>query len=152
MAFKPLISHVSKIRNFSINFGPQHPAAHGVLRLVVELNGEIVKKIDPHIGLLHRGTEKLIEKKTYLQALPYFDRLDYVSMMGPRTWVFVIATEQILNIYNSASRSMDSNPNLMKLNTYFKPYSSGHNTRLGCWRFNPFSLGLRRTRKTHDVL
>ena len=70
-----------RIRNFTINFGPQHPAAHGVLRLVLALNGEVVDRADPHIGLLHRGTEKLIEYKTYLQALPYFDRLDYVSMM-----------------------------------------------------------------------
>jgi len=65
-----------KIKNFTINFGPQHPAAHGVLRLVLELDGELVKRADPHIGLLHRGTEKLIEYKTYMQALPYFDRLD----------------------------------------------------------------------------
>ena len=71
----------SKIRNFTLNFGPQHPAAHGVLRLVLELEGEHVERCDPHIGLLHRGTEKLIEYKTYNQALPYFDRLDYVSMM-----------------------------------------------------------------------
>lgn len=71
-----------KIKNFTLNFGPQHPAAHGVLRLVLELNGEIVERAEPHIGLLHRGTEKLIEHKTYLQALPYFDRLDYVSMMA----------------------------------------------------------------------
>ena len=71
-----------KIKNFTINFGPQHPAAHGVLRLVLELNGEVVKRADPHIGLLHRGTEKLMESKNYLQALPYFDRLDYVSMMS----------------------------------------------------------------------
>jgi NADH-quinone oxidoreductase subunit D len=63
-------------RNFTLNFGPQHPAAHGVLRLVLELDGEVVQRVDPHIGLLHRGTEKLIEHKTYLQALPYFDRLD----------------------------------------------------------------------------
>ena len=70
-----------KIKNLSLNFGPQHPAAHGVLRLVLELSGELVKKCDPHIGLLHRGTEKLLEYKTYLQGLPYFDRLDYVSMM-----------------------------------------------------------------------
>ena len=66
-------------RNFTINFGPQHPAAHGVLRLVLELDGEVVERVDPHIGLLHRGTEKLIEHKTDLQALPYFDRLDYVA-------------------------------------------------------------------------
>jgi len=70
------------IKNFTLNFGPQHPAAHGVLRLVLELRGEVVLRADPHIGLLHRGTEKLIEQKTYLQALPYFDRLDYVSMMA----------------------------------------------------------------------
>ena len=70
------------IRNFSINFGPQHPAAHGVLRLVMELDGELIERCDPHIGLLHRGTEKLIEYKTYLQALPYFDRLDYVAPMN----------------------------------------------------------------------
>jgi NADH-quinone oxidoreductase subunit D len=65
-------------RSYEINFGPQHPAAHGVLRLVLQLDGELVERCDPHIGLLHRGTEKLIEYKTYLQALPYFDRLDYV--------------------------------------------------------------------------
>lgn len=70
-----------KIKNFILNFGPQHPAAHGVLRLIVELQGEKIIRIDPHIGLLHRGTEKLIEYKTYTQALPYVDRLDYVSMM-----------------------------------------------------------------------
>lgn len=68
--------------NFTMNFGPQHPAAHGVLRLVIELSGEVIEKADPHIGLLHRGTEKLIEAKTFQQALPYFDRLDYVSMMA----------------------------------------------------------------------
>jgi NADH:ubiquinone oxidoreductase subunit D len=70
------------IKNFTMNFGPQHPAAHGVLRLVVEVNGEVIYRADPHIGLLHRGTEKLIEFRNYLQALPYFDRLDYVSMMA----------------------------------------------------------------------
>jgi NADH dehydrogenase (ubiquinone) Fe-S protein 2 len=75
------LSSFRKMRNFTINFGPQHPAAHGVLRLILELNGEIVERSIPHIGLLHRGTEKLIEYKTYLQALPYFDRLDYVSML-----------------------------------------------------------------------
>src|SRR4029079_7473445 len=69
------------INNYTINFGPQHPAAHGVLRLILELDGEIVERVDPHIGLLHRGTEKLIEYKTYAQALPYFDRLDYCSPM-----------------------------------------------------------------------
>jgi len=71
-----------KIKAFNINFGPQHPAAHGVLRLILEVSGEKIIYCDPHIGLLHRGTEKLIEHKTYLQALPYFDRLDYVSMLA----------------------------------------------------------------------
>ena len=70
------------LRNFTLNFGPQHPSAHGVLRLVLELDGEVVERVDPHIGLLHRGTEKLIEHKTYLQALPYLDRLDYVAPMN----------------------------------------------------------------------
>ena len=69
----------SEIKTMTINFGPQHPAAHGVLRMVMEMDGEVVERIDPHIGLLHRGTEKLIEYKTYMQAIPYFDRLDYVS-------------------------------------------------------------------------
>lgn len=73
---------IKKIKMYNINFGPQHPAAHGVLRLILELSGEVVKRADAHVGLLHRGTEKLIEHKTFLQALPYFDRLDYVSMMA----------------------------------------------------------------------
>jgi NADH dehydrogenase (ubiquinone) Fe-S protein 2 len=87
---------VRKIKNFTINFGPQHPAAHGVLRLVLELNGEVVERADPHIGLLHRGTEKLIEYKTYTQALPYFDRLDYVSMMAQEQ-TYSLAVEKLLN-------------------------------------------------------
>lgn len=85
-----------KLKNFILNFGPQHPAAHGVLRLIIELDGEIIKKSDPHIGLLHRATEKLIEYKTYLQASPYFDRLDYVSMMC-QEHVFVLGIEKLLN-------------------------------------------------------
>lgn len=85
------------IRNFTLNFGPQHPAAHGVLRLVLELDGETTVKLDPHVGLLHRGTEKLIEYKTYLQALPYFDRLDYVSMMAQEQ-CFSLAVEKLLKI------------------------------------------------------
>jgi len=85
------------VKNFTMNFGPQHPAAHGVLRLVLELSGEIVVKADPHIGLLHRGTEKLIEYKTYLQALPYFDRLDYVSMMC-QEHAYALAVEKLLNV------------------------------------------------------
>ncbi len=86
-----------QIKNFSINFGPQHPAAHGVLRMVLEMDGEIIDRADPHIGLLHRGTEKLIEYKTYLQAVPYFDRLDYVAPMN-QEHVFALATEKLLGI------------------------------------------------------
>jgi NADH-quinone oxidoreductase subunit D len=85
------------LRNFTINFGPQHPAAHGVLRLVLELDGEVVERVDPHIGLLHRGTEKLIEQKTYLQAIPYFDRLDYVAPMN-QEHAFCLAAERLLGI------------------------------------------------------
>ena len=86
-----------KIKNLNLNFGPQHPAAHGVLRLILELDGEVVEKADPHIGLLHRGTEKLIENKTYMQAVPYFDRLDYVAPMN-QEHAFALATEKILKI------------------------------------------------------
>ncbi len=87
----------TQIKPFTLNFGPQHPAAHGVLRLVLEMNGEVVERADPHIGLLHRGTEKLIEQKTYLQALPYFDRLDYVAPMN-QEHAFALATEKLLGI------------------------------------------------------
>ena len=87
----------TEVRNFNINFGPQHPAAHGVLRLVLELDGEVVERVDPHIGLLHRGTEKLIEHKTYLQAMPYFDRLDYVAPMN-QEHAFALAIEKLLGI------------------------------------------------------
>lgn len=85
------------VRNFTINFGPEHPSAHGVLRLVVELDGEIVERVDPHIGLLHRGTEKLIETKTYLQAVPYFDRLDYVAPMN-QEHAFALGVEKLLGL------------------------------------------------------
>jgi len=89
--------NIKKIKNLSLNFGPQHPAAHGVLRLVLELDGEVVQRADPHIGLLHRGTEKLIEFKTYSQALPYFDRLDYVSMMA-QEHAFSLSIEKLGNL------------------------------------------------------
>ena len=85
------------IRNFTINFGPQHPAAHGVLRLVLELDGEVVERVDPHIGLLHRGTEKFIEYKPYLQNIPYFDRLDYVAPMN-QEHAFCLAIEKMLGL------------------------------------------------------
>nr|YP_008816127.1 NADH dehydrogenase subunit 7 [Microspora stagnorum]AGZ90332.1 NADH dehydrogenase subunit 7 [Microspora stagnorum] len=90
------MAKTKQIKNFTFNFGPQHPAAHGVLRLVLEMNGEVVVRAEPHIGLLHRGTEKLIEYKTYLQALPYFDRLDYVSMMA-QEHAYSLAVEKLLN-------------------------------------------------------
>ena len=86
-----------KSKTLNLNFGPQHPAAHGVLRLILELDGEVVEKADPHIGLLHRGTEKLIESKTYTQAVPYFDRLDYVAPMN-QEHAFALAIEKILKI------------------------------------------------------
>ena len=84
-----------RVKSFTLNFGPQHPAAHGVLRLVVQLNGELVERADPPVGFLHRGTEKLIENRTYLKALPYFDRLDYVSMMT-QEHAFCISIESLL--------------------------------------------------------
>jgi len=91
------MTEAAALRNFTINFGPQHPAAHGVLRLVLELDGEVVERVDPHIGLLHRGTEKLIEQKTYLQAIPYFDRLDYVAPMN-QEHAFCLAAERLLGV------------------------------------------------------
>ncbi len=91
-----LLPNEQRIRNFNINFGPQHPAAHGVLRLVLELDGEIVERVDPHIGLLHRGTEKLMESRTYLQNLPYFDRLDYVAPMN-QEHAWCLAIEKLTN-------------------------------------------------------
>ena len=90
------MKELKKYKTFNINFGPQHPSAHGVLRLVLQLEGEVVERADPHIGLLHRGTEKLIEYKTYMQALPYFDRLDYVSMMAQEHG-YSLAVEKLLN-------------------------------------------------------
>lgn len=97
MSFLVETGFLKKIKNLTLNFGPQHPSAHGVLRLVVELDGELVVRADPHIGLLHRGTEKLIEFKTYLQALPYFDRLDYVSMMAQEQ-AYSLAVEALLGL------------------------------------------------------
>ena len=87
---------LKKLKNFTLNFGPQHPAAHGVLRLILELSGESILKATPHIGLLHRGTEKLIEYKTYIQSLPYFDRLDYVSMLA-QEHSYCLVIERLIN-------------------------------------------------------
>ena len=88
---------MAEIKNYTLNFGPQHPAAHGVLRLVLELDGEVIQRADPHIGLLHRATEKLAESKTYIQSLPYMDRLDYVSMMC-NEHAYCLAIEKLLGI------------------------------------------------------
>ena len=93
-----------ELKNFTINFGPQHPAAHGVLRLVLNIKGEIIEKADPHIGLLHRGTEKLIEYKNYIQALPYFDRLDYVSTMA-QEHAYSLSVERLLDLKNLPARA-----------------------------------------------
>ena len=88
---------MAEIKNYTLNFGPQHPAAHGVLRLVLELDGEVVQRADPHIGLLHRATEKLAESKTFIQTLPYLDRLDYVSMMS-NEHAYCLAVEKLLDL------------------------------------------------------
>ena len=88
---------MAEIRNYTMNFGPQHPAAHGVLRLVLELDGEVIQRADPHIGLLHRATEKLAENRTYLQSIPYMDRLDYVSMMA-NEHAYVMVIEKMMGI------------------------------------------------------
>jgi len=88
---------MAEIKNYTLNFGPQHPAAHGVLRLVLELDGEVIQRADPHIGLLHRATEKLAEHRTFLQALPYMDRLDYVSMMC-NEHAYVMAIEKLMGV------------------------------------------------------
>ena len=90
---------MKQIKTMNLNFGPQHPAAHGVLRLIIELNGEIVEKMDPHIGLLHRGSEKLIEDRIYLQGLPYFDRFDYCSMLV-QEHAYCLAIESLLGTTN----------------------------------------------------
>ena len=95
---------MAEIRNYTLNFGPQHPAAHGVLRLVLELDGEVIERADPHIGLLHRATEKLAEHKTFLQSVPYMDRLDYVSMMC-NEHAYVMAIEKLLGIEVPIRRS-----------------------------------------------
>ncbi len=88
---------MAEIKNYTMNFGPQHPAAHGVLRLVLELDGEVIERADPHIGLLHRATEKLAEHKTFIQSVPYMDRLDYMSMMA-NEHAYVMAIEKLLGI------------------------------------------------------
>lgn len=92
----------SKVKSFTLNFGPQHPASHGVLRLILQLNGELIERADPHIGFLHRGTEKLIENRNFIQSIPYLDRLDYVSMMS-QEHSFVLAVEDLMSTSSSTA-------------------------------------------------
>ena len=137
-------------RNFTINFGPQHPAAHGVLRMILELDGELVERVDPHIGLLHRGTEKLIEYKTYLQAIPYFDRLDYVAPMN-QEHAFCMAIERMLGVtvpiraqlirvlYSEIGRILS---HILNVTTF----------ALDVGALTPAALGLRGAREAHGVL
>ena len=115
-----------KVQNFTLNFGPQHPAAHGVLRLILEMDGEVVERADPHIGLLHRGTEKLMEYKTYTQALPYLDRLDYVSTMA----------------HSSSSKSSVYTNDIFRNYSYFKSFVGLNYTCYGCRSLNTYALGL----------
>ena len=145
---RPMGEH--NIRNFTINFGPQHPAAHGVLRLVLELDGEIVERVDPHIGLLHRGTEKLIEYKTYVQANPYFDRLDYVAPMN-QEHAFCMAIEKLLGI--EVPRRARADPRALfrdRAPSLAPPQRdhAGHGRR----RAHAAALGLRGAREAHDLL
>ena len=148
--FQDALTNEQKIRNFNINFGPQHPAAHGVLRLVLELDGEIVERCDPHIGLLHRGTEKLMESRTYLQNLPYFDRLDYVAPMN-QEHVWCLAIEKLTNV------SVPRRASLIRvlyseigriLNHLLKCYDTSY----GCWGSNTAFVGLRRAGKINGIL
>jgi len=127
------------LKNFTINFGPQHPAAHGVLRLILELDGEIVKKADPHIGLLHRGTEKLIEYKNYLQALPYFDRLDYVSMMA-QEHTYSLAIEKLANL-TVPKRAQIIRVIFLRDYSNFKPFISSWLSFYGCRSHDTFFVG-----------
>ena len=138
------------LKNFTVNFGPQHPAAHGVLRLVLELNGKVVERADPHIGLLHRGTEKLIENKTYLQALPYFDRLDYVSMMV-NEHAYSLAVEKILQC-EVPLRAQYIRVLFFRNYAYFKSSISYLLSRNGCRCLNTHPLGFRRAREINGVL
>ncbi|MGY4453551.1 NADH:ubiquinone oxidoreductase subunit D [Bradyrhizobium sp. i1.3.1] len=129
-----------QLRNFTINFGPQHPAAHGVLRLVLELDGEIVARVDPHIGLLHRGTEKLIEQKTYLQAIPYFDRLDYVAPMN-QEHAFCMAAEKLLGIEVPRRRPADPRA-LLRDRPHPVASAQRHHAGDGRRRADPAAVGL----------
>ena len=138
------------IRNFTMNFGPQHPAAHGVLRLVLEMDGEVVERADPHIGLLHRGTEKLIEYKTYLQAIPYFDRLDYVSPMC-QEHAFALAVEKLLGI-EPPPRAQYIRVLFAEITRILNHLLNICRLRARCRRDHAVSLGVRGARAADGVL
>ena len=137
-------------RNFTINFGPQHPAAHGVLRLVLELDGEVVERVDPHIGLLHRGTEKLIEQKTYLQAIPYFDRLDYVAPIN-QEHAFCLAAEKLLGL-EVPRRGQLIRVLYCEIGRYPVASAQRHDAGHGCRRADAATVGFRGTRKADGLL
>ena len=119
------------VKSFTLNFGPQHPASHGVLRLVVQLNGELVERADPHVGFLHRGTEKLMENRTYLKALPYLDRLDYVFYDDPRTRI--LSFYRIVTKDRVSHSSLRPNPSFIWwINTGFKPPFSAFDSFFRC--------------------
>ena len=138
------------LRNFSINFGPQHPAAHGVLRLVLELDGEVVERVDPHIGLLHRGTEKLMEARTYLQNVPYLDRLDYVAPMN-QEHAYALAVEKLLGIDRAAPRPAHPRALQRDRPAAVAP-AQRHHPGDGRRRADAAAVGLRRARKADGVL
>ena len=138
------------LRNFSINFGPQHPAAHGVLRLVLELDGEVVERVDPHIGLLHRGTEKLMEARTYLQNVPYLDRLDYVAPMN-QEHAYALAVERLLGIA-VPRRAQLIRVLYSEIGRLLVASAQRHDAGDGRRRADPAALGLRGAREADGVL
>ena len=141
---------VKKTKSLNLNFGPQHPAAHGVLRLILELDGEIVEKADPHIGLLHRGTEKLIEQKTYTQALPYFDRLDYVAPMN-QEHAFALAAEKLLNI-EVPIRAKYIRVIFCEIGRILSHILNVTTQALDVGALNTFFMGLSKKRNFNDIL
>jgi len=138
------------VRNFSINFGPQHPAAHGVLRLVLELDGEIVERVDPHIGLLHRGTEKLMEARTYIQNIPYFDRLDYCAPMSQEHG-FCLAIEKMLGL-EVPRRAQLIRVLFCEISRILSHLLNVTTQALDVGALTPPLVGLRRARKADGVL
>ena len=140
----------AQLKSFTMNFGPQHPAAHGVLRLILEMDGEVVERADPHIGLLHRGTEKLIEYKTYLQAVPYFDRLDYVSPMCEEH-AFALAVEKLLGI-EAPPRAKYIRVLFAEITRILNHLLNVTHLRARCRRDHADPLGLRGAREADGVL